>query len=61
MSTLQLASRMNGRIASWQIDTANLTSDDHIAEARAIVADAIVQETRQAPGVILVGIQGSKQ
>lgn len=61
MSTLQVASRVKGRIAMWQIDTADLTTDDPIAEARAVVAEAIEQETKQAPGVILVGIQGNKQ
>lgn len=58
---LQIASRVSGRIASWQIDTADLTGEDPIAEARALVAGEIAKETRAKPGVILVGIQGGKK
>lgn len=58
---LQVASRIKNKTAIWHIDSADLSSENHVEEARSMAFSEIEQQTRSQPGMILVGIQGGKQ
>lgn len=58
---LQVATRIDGKIAIWHLDGGEISGDDPIAEARQMVALDISGQRKTFSGPILVGIQGGKK